>query len=114
MPFWNTIDFWRREIVGCGQVLCGNLSSKLAYQQKAHYLTVNWASWMWGTHIPPCRSVITWKIIHGKAVTWNWLQARGFEGPSRCILCGISEITLIICLFTCLYSIFLLNNFFFL
>ncbi|KAL8540368.1 hypothetical protein ACS0TY_001829 [Phlomoides rotata] len=30
----------------------------------------------------------SWRVIHGKIPTWDYLQCRGFAGPSRCVLCG--------------------------
>ncbi|KAL8557752.1 hypothetical protein ACS0TY_005020 [Phlomoides rotata] len=80
--------------------LHGEINAKGAYRAAQHHFPeVSWGKWMsiipvkrsaliWGSFIPVKRSALIWRVIHSKVPTWDFLQSRGFAGPSRCVLCG--------------------------
>ncbi|KAL8480976.1 hypothetical protein ACS0TY_027491 [Phlomoides rotata] len=43
--------------------------------------------WIWGPFIPTKRSMVIWRLIHGKLPTWDYIRYRGFSGPSKCVFC---------------------------
>ncbi|KAL8555834.1 hypothetical protein ACS0TY_003595 [Phlomoides rotata] len=70
----------------------GDISAKGAYRAaQNHFPEVSWGKWIWGAFIPTKRSTLLWRVIYGKLPTWDFLRRRGFEGPSRCALCGRNE-----------------------
>lgn len=70
------------------ETLDGAISSKAAYHFfREHYPEATWGSWIWSSFIPPRRSTMVWKAVHGSLPTWEKLQTRGFIGPSVCIFC---------------------------
>ena len=42
---------------------------------------------IWTLNIPLKIACFTWLLTRGKILTWDQLQSRGFNGPSRCVLC---------------------------
>lgn len=60
----------------------GNLTAKAAYSLvQDSTLRVSWASWIWGTFIPPCQSMTVWCAIWGKLPTGADLIRIGIAGP---------------------------------
>ncbi|PRQ53570.1 putative ribonuclease H-like domain, reverse transcriptase zinc-binding domain-containing protein [Rosa chinensis] len=48
----------------------------------------SWCKHIWHAAIQPRKSVTTWKVLHGKIQTDDFLQIRGTCLCSRCLLCG--------------------------
>ncbi|KAL8507333.1 hypothetical protein ACS0TY_018033 [Phlomoides rotata] len=48
---------------------------------------VGWASWIWGSFIPHCRSTLVWRAVWGKLSTADWLYRYGVQGLTICFLC---------------------------
>ncbi|KAK3199187.1 hypothetical protein Dsin_022602 [Dipteronia sinensis] len=46
---------------------------------------------IWASFIPPSRSVLIWRLFHGKIPTDIALRARGYISPSRCRFCRAAE-----------------------
>lgn len=91
--------------------LHGDLSAKLSYFiTNNHFPKVNWGSWIWKSFIPPARSVMFWKAIHNKLLTWRVLRGWGYEGPSYCCSCHNNEEDLDHFLIYCPFCNFLLSS----
>ena len=45
---------------------------------------------IWTLNIPLKIGFFTWLLSRDRILTWEQLQHRGFQGPSRCALCGLS------------------------
>ncbi|CAJ2641500.1 unnamed protein product [Trifolium pratense] len=72
----------------------GNLSFKDAYNYHCQPgQQVDWAKVIWNSAIPPSKSLLFWRTLHGKLPTDENLLLRGCQLPSRCSLCGISAET---------------------
>ncbi|KAL8463009.1 hypothetical protein ACS0TY_033861 [Phlomoides rotata] len=71
-----------------GSSVSGLLTSRMAYDLlRASHPRVGWASWIWSSFIPPCRSTLIWRAIWGKLPTADWLIRYGVQGPNICIIC---------------------------
>ena len=59
---------------------------------------------LWTLNIPTKIACFIWLLNKGRILTWEQLQSRGFQGPSRCVLCErtIEDIQhlFLFCLFT--------------
>ena len=66
----------------------GSLSCKLFYMN-CHRLStkVIWGKELWRHYLPPARSFLAWRLLHGRIPTDDHLCARGFHLVSRCYLC---------------------------
>jgi hypothetical protein len=53
--------------------------------------TIFWYSEIWKWQLPLKIKLFVWLLLEKKILTWENLTKRGFEGPSRCVLCGINE-----------------------
>ncbi|KAL8492511.1 hypothetical protein ACS0TY_023916 [Phlomoides rotata] len=94
-----------------GSSVSGQLTSRMAYD------IVGWASWIWGSFIPPRRSTLIWRAIWGKLPTADWLRHFGVHGPTVCFLCHNNSESLdhnfahcsffrnLLCKFTALFDI---------
>jgi hypothetical protein len=47
-----------------------------------------WRQRIWKASCPLKCKLFTWLMLENKLLFWNNLQARGWEGPSRCSLCA--------------------------
>ncbi|KAL8555717.1 hypothetical protein ACS0TY_003507 [Phlomoides rotata] len=64
------------------------MTSRLAYDHlRATHPRVGWSSWILGSSIPPCRSILIWRAVWGKLPTADWLSQFGIHGPTVCFLC---------------------------
>ncbi|MCH81156.1 ribonuclease H protein [Trifolium medium] len=69
----------------------GNLSFKDAYSFHCQIgQQIKWATIIWNSAIPPSKSLLIWRCLHGKLPTDENLSLRGCCLPSRCSLCGSS------------------------
>ncbi|KAK2388551.1 hypothetical protein QL285_062226 [Trifolium repens] len=67
----------------------GDLQLRDAYLFKSHAVQdLPWATLIWSNDIPPSRSLLVWRLMHGKVPTDENLQTRGCNGPSMCSLCS--------------------------
>jgi ribonuclease HI len=66
----------------------GDMKLRDAYHFKSqfHY-DLPWANIIWSNDIPPSRSLLVWRLMHGKLPTDENLRIRGCHGPSMCSLC---------------------------
>ncbi|KAK0572334.1 hypothetical protein LWI29_030054 [Acer saccharum] len=72
--------------------LDGVVSCKSAYDSLSEVgSSVFWGKQIWASFIPPSRSVLIWRLFHGKIPTDIALRARGFISPSRCRFCCAAE-----------------------
>ncbi|KAK0599983.1 hypothetical protein LWI29_010426 [Acer saccharum] len=72
--------------------LDGVVSCKSAYDSLSEVRSsVFWGKQIWASFIPPSRSVLIWRLFHGKIPTDIALRARGFISPSRCRFCCAAE-----------------------
>ena len=46
---------------------------------------------IWNLNIPLKIGCFIWLLDRGRILTWDQLQLRGFQGPSRCVLCGLNS-----------------------
>jgi hypothetical protein len=53
--------------------------------------SVFWYCEIWDWMLPLKIKLFVWLLLEKKILTWENLSKRGFEGPSRCVLCGINE-----------------------
>ncbi|KAK3204926.1 hypothetical protein Dsin_018972 [Dipteronia sinensis] len=53
--------------------------------------SIFWGKQIWASFIPPSRSVLIWRLFHGKIPTNIALRARGYISPSRCRFCCAAE-----------------------
>ncbi|XP_057791145.1 uncharacterized protein LOC131008275 [Salvia miltiorrhiza] len=73
--------FWKHSI-------SGDVSAALAFSRKGHiFPEVNWGKWIWEPFIPVRRSIICWRIIHGRLPTLDILIRQGMVGPNGCAIC---------------------------
>ncbi|KAK3184210.1 hypothetical protein Dsin_031496 [Dipteronia sinensis] len=72
--------------------LDGVVSCKSAYDSLSEVRSsVFWGKQIWASFIPPSRSVLIWRLFHGKIPTDIALRARGYISPSRCRFCCAAE-----------------------
>lgn len=66
----------------------GSLTSSSAYQTLSPHLPATaWGRRIWHGAIQPCKSVVSWKVLHKKILTDEFLQRRHVQLCSRCELC---------------------------
>jgi hypothetical protein len=53
-----------------------------------------WYNELWKWQLPLKVKLFIWLMLEQRILTWENLNKRGFNGPSRCVLCGISEETM--------------------
>ena len=46
-----------------------------------------WWNMFWHMKCPLKSKIFVWSLFSGKALTWDFLNSRGWEGPRRCYLC---------------------------
>ncbi|GAU31934.1 hypothetical protein TSUD_288680 [Trifolium subterraneum] len=65
----------------------GDLQGKDAYLFKMQqFQDLNWANYIWSCDIPPSKSILVWRLMHGKVPTDDNLMIRGCSIPSMCNL----------------------------
>jgi ribonuclease HI len=85
--FWTGGD-------GSGQLNAKNVYLALATNSWKP-LNASWRQRIWKDDCPMKLKLFAWLLIENRLLVWEKLQARGWEGPSRCILCkSASETTL--------------------
>jgi len=89
----------------------GNLSFKDAYifHTSSQPQFVSWAKSIWHAAIPPSKSLLVWRIIHGKISTDDHLAKRGLHLPSICNLCNKSEESAHHLFLNCSFSLVICN-----
>jgi ribonuclease HI len=66
----------------------GDLSLKQSYDFiLPHIQELHWAKLVWNVDIPPSRSLLAWRLMHGKLPTDENLLTRGCALPSMCNFC---------------------------
>jgi len=96
-----------RDILRWGNSMKGSFTVKEAYYladtQVINEENQEWKV-IWGGNWWPKVSLFTWLVAKNKILTWDKIQKKGFNGPSRCCLCKNEEETqnhlLINCIFT--------------
>jgi hypothetical protein len=84
----------------------GDLQLKEAYQFKLiQHQELVWAKVIWNLDIPPSKSLLVWRIMHGKTPTNENLMLRGCFIPSMCNLCNSHVETSFHIFFECSYAI---------
>jgi hypothetical protein len=84
----------------------GELQLKEAYQFKlTQHQELVWAKAIWNIDIPPSKSLLVWRIMHGKVPTDENLMTRGCFIPSMCNLCNSHVETSFHIFFECSYAI---------
>jgi hypothetical protein len=67
----------------------GDLQLKEAYLFKLmQHQDLVWAKTIWNIDITPSKSLLVWRIMHGKIPTDENLTVRGCSIPSMCNLCN--------------------------
>jgi ribonuclease HI len=67
----------------------GELDLKQAYVFKSqHAQELHWAKQIWNVDIPPSKSLMVWRLMHGKMPTDENLMSRGCAITSMCNLCN--------------------------
>jgi hypothetical protein len=67
----------------------GDLQLKEAYNFKLQHLQdMHWAKVIWSSDIPPSKSFLVWRLMHGKIPTDENLMLKGCLIPSMCNLCS--------------------------
>ncbi|XP_057800164.1 uncharacterized protein LOC131015756 [Salvia miltiorrhiza] len=68
--------------------LHGEVTSALAFAHHCHrFPKVKWGAWIWERHIPVRRSLVCWRILHGRMPTLDRLIQHSLITPNRCVLC---------------------------
>ena len=49
---------------------------------------------LWNWKLPLKIQLFIWLLLEQKILTWEIMKKRGFNGPSKCVLCGIFEETI--------------------
>jgi hypothetical protein len=69
----------------------GTLTAKNVYQALTTFYwpldKTNRFQQLWKANCPLKLKLFTWLLIENRVLVWPNLQARGWEGPSRCYLC---------------------------
>ncbi|GAU27936.1 hypothetical protein TSUD_146500 [Trifolium subterraneum] len=78
-----------RDIILWKHTDSGDLQLKDAYLFKMQqFQDLNWAKYIWSCDIPPSKSMLVWRLMHGKVPTDENLMIRGCLIPSMCNLCN--------------------------
>jgi hypothetical protein len=76
----------------------GTLTAKNVYQALAEKfwskINATWRQKIWKGDCPIKLKLFVWLLIKNKLLVWSNLQACGWEGPSRCILCKLHSETI--------------------
>jgi len=84
----------------------GSLSFKDAYVFKDTYTpAIHWAKCIWSPHIPPSKSLLTWRLMNDKMPVDGNLKQRGCAMPSICSLCMLAEENIFHLFFECSYVV---------
>ncbi|XP_057779593.1 uncharacterized protein LOC130998178 [Salvia miltiorrhiza] len=68
--------------------LRGEVTAALAFAHHcSRFPSVRWGTWIWENYIPTRRSMICWRLIHGRLPTFDNLIRHGFIMPNYCPLC---------------------------
>ncbi|XP_057811612.1 uncharacterized protein LOC131025844 [Salvia miltiorrhiza] len=79
------VRFWKHSV-------SGDVSAALAFSRKCHrFSDVNWGKWIWEPFIPVRRSILCWRVIHGRLPTLDILIRQCLVAPNGCSLCFESE-----------------------
>ncbi|XP_057791454.1 uncharacterized protein LOC131008556 [Salvia miltiorrhiza] len=75
------VRFWKHSVRG-------EVSAALAFSRKCHrFPEVNWGKWIWEPFILVRRSILCWRVIHGRLPTLDILVRQGLVAPNGCSLC---------------------------
>jgi ribonuclease HI len=84
----------------------GDLELKQAYCfNSPQFQEIHWAKNIWNAAIPPSKSLLVWRLMHGKVPTDENLMLRGCEIPSMCNLCNSHVESSFHLFFECHYAI---------
>ncbi|XP_057791251.1 uncharacterized protein LOC131008384 [Salvia miltiorrhiza] len=68
--------------------LQGKVSAALAFSHHAHkFPKVSWGTWIWEPFIPIRRSLVCWRLLHGRMPTYDRLIKQGLVMPNWCSFC---------------------------
>jgi hypothetical protein len=77
----------------------GQVNAKQAYEvqmlEKETEETNCWYKELWTWQVPLKIKLFIWLMLEQRILTWENLVKRGFLGPSRCVLCGKDEETVL-------------------
>lgn len=62
---------------------------------------LGWCNYIWHKAIQPRKSIITWNVLHGRVLSDQALQRRGFYLCSRCEYCHVDIETTMHLFFEC-------------
>jgi ribonuclease HI/exonuclease III len=82
------------DILRWGHTTTGTFTIKEAYSLQANQQNPGkepiWNK-VWSSALWPKISTFLWLLVHNRALTWDNLRKRGFNGPSMCVLCSLQE-----------------------
>ncbi|XP_057774892.1 uncharacterized protein LOC130993874 [Salvia miltiorrhiza] len=80
--------FWKHS-------LKGDVSAASAFSKNCHrYTMVKWGTWIWEPYIPIRRSILCWRILHGRLPTLDTLVRQGMVTPNGCPFCYMDAETI--------------------
>ncbi|XP_057771151.1 uncharacterized protein LOC130990949 [Salvia miltiorrhiza] len=66
----------------------GEVTAALAFSSICHrFPQVSWGKWIWEPYIPVRRSILCWRVIHGRLPTLDILIRQGMIVPNGCPIC---------------------------
>ncbi|XP_057790774.1 uncharacterized protein LOC131007877 [Salvia miltiorrhiza] len=75
--------------------LKGDVSAALAFSKNCQrYTMVKWGTWIWEPYIPIRRSILCWRILHGRLPTLDTLVRQGMVTPNGCPFCYMDAETI--------------------
>ncbi|XP_057792998.1 uncharacterized protein LOC131009600 [Salvia miltiorrhiza] len=83
LPMTGDFDrrYWKHSVKG-------EVSVALAFSSIGHrFPQVTWGKWIWEPFIPIRRSILCWRIIHGRLPTLDALIRQGMIAPNGCPIC---------------------------
>jgi len=51
----------------------------------------NWGKFIWSSDIPHSKTLVLWKVFHGRLLTYQHIQNKGLRIFSMCTLCEKHE-----------------------
>ncbi|XP_057811401.1 uncharacterized protein LOC131025621 [Salvia miltiorrhiza] len=77
--------FWKHSVKG-------EVTAALAFSNKCHrFPMVKWGKWIWEPFIPVRRSILCWRVLHGRLPTMDVLRRQGMIAPNGCHFCLADE-----------------------
>lgn len=76
---------WRPTVQGMVSPKLARLHSRVAFP------CVRWSRWIWSKFIPVRRTLVCWRVVHGRMPTMDMIRRMGFVGPGCCLHCLNAE-----------------------